>query len=98
MIKVKLIESRMRWNHVPTKKVLQDEHAPRGAPEYDNGQPCVRDRAYKVTHCNLKCQGYGNQGKNENLLHIWENMFQVEPIHYRRYLWNNLSKKFRLVD
>lgn len=31
MIKVKLIESRMRWNHVPTKKVLQDEHAPRDA-------------------------------------------------------------------
>ena len=31
MIKVKLIESRMSWNNVPTKKVLQDEHAPKDA-------------------------------------------------------------------
>lgn len=47
--------------------------------------------------CNLKCQGYGSLGKIEDLLHIWENTFQVGSSHIsRRYLGNKLNSGLRV--
>lgn len=114
MIKVKIINIRMNWNHAPPEMMQQEQcHFHDFLPVMHTWiwlcryirQTQIVGQCTKYEACNLqKCQGYESQGKTEELFQIKENRwlkltFDSELEPFPIIFWEQLRKhEIRIED